>query len=347
MAARNHKRTFLFNLSAHEEQNPARRIAWCDRVPTTEKTSDLLVEEYRRNARAAFLTVMDGLRRHPHLAVPCSTWLSNRLTSDARPKGDNYFATPPATLKLIDTDWCVGFIVKHNHITVRTLEAAAVFDPDAPCQLLCFVVRCSAWMKLPEYLVDKELLSLAMLGLMRVGGDRLRGLTDLKLMTGGGGGINWMEVGCYTFDFNENGFATVVRHRPTGASCPVPARSPIHQSSKLSKNWSDYEVVVSEIPTSLLLRSFFGEADGPHRAKVVTGSSAMLSDAIARAKQTQADLQKHQATRSLAGKFNEEHKLKQQRANMNKARTALEAKKGDLERKRTLALSEATPAVRE
>lgn len=145
------------------------------------------------------------------------------MEAETRPKGEGFFQTVPTILKLLDPEFVSSFLVKHSGITMQSLEAVAVFDPDSPLQLLCFALRCNQHLRLPECLVDKELMGLTLVKLMECGGNRLKKLDDKKMLGGGRGGINWSKVGAYSFDFNENGLAQSVTHTPTNESAPVPS----------------------------------------------------------------------------------------------------------------------------
>lgn len=126
------KRVFLFDLSEKEVSQPTKKVAFCDRQPSLPKCPNEIRAEDLRSARAAMQTVIDGLWRNPQLAVPCSTWLQNRLESESRPKGEGYFQSVPTVLKLLDAEFVSSFLVKHSSITMQSLEAVAVFDPDSP-----------------------------------------------------------------------------------------------------------------------------------------------------------------------------------------------------------------------
>jgi hypothetical protein len=339
--AKKTKRVFLFDLTAAEKANPSKRVAFSDRVPALEKSNDSVKDEDARNARAAIISVLDGLWRNPRLAVPCATWLSNRLQAESKPKGENYFCTAPAFLKTLETEWLAGFLVKHSQVSIKALEAVSVFDPDSPYQLLCFAIRCNLHCKFPDTLIDKELMGYVLMYLMKIGGNRLAGLTDAIMTTSGNGGIAWPSMGSYSFTWLETGYADRVTHRPTGDTVAVPVHSPIHTSFVLSKNWSDFEAAVVKKPSSIFLQTLFDDGKGPHRHKVPTGSSDIMVQAVVDAQLQQAALLNTKQTASGAassGGFKADHKAAVQRQSIVKARKALENKKADLEMKRNVSL---------
>lgn len=135
--------------------------------------------------------------------------------------------------------------------------------------------------------------------------------------------------------------AQSVTHTPTGESASVPEHCPIHISWTLSKNWSDYEAVVSKKPTNLAIHTLFGEREGPHKLKVLTGSSDIMAEAVDFAKRTKDEArQKMQTARATSPDgFKAEHKKQQHRESIQKARKALDLRQEELVKKRVVSLS--------
>lgn len=336
------KRTYLFQLTDDERATPTKKVKFTEKLPQLEKDSDDIRMEDARNARLGLQTIVDGLWRNPKLCVPAATWLQNRLQAEQKPRGDGFFSTPPTMLKFLDQEYLAQFLVSNSRVTLPVLEAVSVFDPDSPLQLLSLALGCNVHLKLPECLMDEELMGLTLRRLMEVRGHRLKSVTDSQLTKGGGGGINWSEIGVYAFEFNENMLATSVLHRPSKERALVPEHCPIHSSFKLTKNWSDYEAVASKKPSSITLHTLFEEQVGPHKRKVVTGSSEALAEAVAFAKERQQAVKAELAAATTSpgkGTFKQDHRMQQQHENVRKARAALTQRKKDLESKRIVSLT--------
>lgn len=248
-------------------------------------------------------------------------------------------------LKFLDQEYLAQFLVSNSRVTLPVLEAVSVFDPDSPLQLLSFALGCNVHLKLPECLVDKELMGLTLRRLMEVGGHRLKSVTGSQLTKGGGVGINWSEIGVYAFEFNENMLAPSVLHRPSKERALVPEHCPIHSSFKLTQNWSDNEAVASKKPSGITLHTLFEEQVGPHKRKVVTGSSEALAEAVAFAKERQQVVKAELAAATTSpgkGTFKQDRRMQQQQhENVRKARAALTQRKKDLESKRIVSLTSA------
>ena len=339
MAPKGHKRKFVFELTAEERDSSTKKVNYAERIPACQKTNDELKNEDIRNARAALVTVVDGLWRHPELAVPCATWFSNRLTAMHKPRGNNYFLAPPLNVRALEENYVADFIVKHSRITMATLEAMSVYDPDTPWQLLSFAIRGNMHMKLDARMVDKELCSLVLVHLMGEAGDRLEELTD-EVVKCTSGGVNWYLVGPYELDFADTGLVSKVTHRPTGDSVDVPEHDPIHKSMKLAKPWSDFECYIDKKTSQLTLARLFSSAQGPHKSPVVTASSEPMQRALTECGKRLADLRDGSSSSKLSRRksFKEDHKQLAQQAGIERARRALKDKKAELEKKRTMAL---------
>ena len=334
----------LSQLTDDEVSSPAKLVRFCERVPAVAKTGDKYRDDELTMQRQHFMKLVSSLWRNPQMIMQSNSWLEGKLEDMKNQVTEGYFSKV-STLGALDEDWVAKYLTSKLPLNMEQLEAACEYDPEAWTQLLCWMLRATRTLKIPESCRQIAVLVLAFDLRVEAIGCRWLGLKANDMVELSTGAIKWTNIGVYEVKFNsEKTKALSVLHRPTQEVAQIPDHVFIDATFSLTFNWLDLGAKVTKKPADHLLCQFFDDNKGPGVGEVVTGNSKEFNNyatnAVAGVAQgrTNGCRLASSSSSSSSRTFKASAKAAVKRESMEKARAALEKKKNDMQNKRRLPL---------
>ena len=187
-------RKFLFELTATESADTAKKVDWATRLPTYKKTNNDSANEDLQEQRDAFVEVIDLLWRNKAYTTKTASWLKKKIEegSKATQQLETQFAKL-TTLRNLDQHWAALWVLKHcPGLQLATIKKGLSVDEDTVTQLLRCALNAVATLSLnvPALLL-KDNMELVFDVVYFQGGMRLQGITDASFLEPGTNSPAW------------------------------------------------------------------------------------------------------------------------------------------------------------
>lgn len=324
-----------------EIADKTRLEAFADKLPQVRRTGEDFADDEARMRRESFAKAVNMMWRHPEITLQAASWCENRVRSLQTQGSETMFKKPPPDLRSIDCNWSASWVTERSAVNAAALEQLLATDPDTVQQILEFGLVCSLSLKLPKTLVNKDLLSRALVARSTSVGGRLASFGAKALRDPSTGTVNWKLHGVYHLAFDtQTGRCNSITHRPTLTKVEPPAHVIITTGFMLTENWSDFSAKATLEPSVFLLCKFFERGTGPHAHKLWSGDNqewrALVAGEEAKYQVETSTMRSNTVVVEPIGKKVKDAKRK---ASMVKAREALQKHKNDIKNKRIISFT--------
>jgi hypothetical protein len=211
--------------------------------------------------------IVNELTEEPSHILPCFTFLQKRKRSCQGDEDDILSSAPkwdcPSMSKLPD-HFKIEFICSRSHITSAHCMELLKNDSLALDYLIHFAVQIPCRVKFPKVCQYQEVVDRFLKQRYLDAGERLE---DLRPDNGiKNGSINWLEIGCYILQWNEQGILCGLKHA-SGDTIQVDTENHLTKKYMLTDNFCDWSaaLVKQGMPPVKLAGFFERSRTGPFK----------------------------------------------------------------------------------
>ena len=210
-------------------------------LPKPKKTGRSQVDEDALAEHPYFEEMVNVLHRKRHHVMPIYLKLRERVEREEeseaiRSTGGEAFDRPMGTLRQLDEEWLVSWLVHRSRFTSTQILNAKKVDPDAPYQMAAFELQMPFGFRLPDCLRVKEVCWRAFDKRGDICGCRLANVNKDDFFLADGQ-LNWRH-GCYLVE-RVDGVIKQAKH--VSDPTPMVFTDSYGPDYKLDLNWLDCE----------------------------------------------------------------------------------------------------------
>lgn len=250
------RRTRTLGTMPTSTNNAARKAgndlsSYSQRLPKPKRTGDPDADNEALLEHQAFqrlITLLENSRKGPASAnsdgiiIKTLGYVQARL-SKSHVSDENQFDASVTTIAKLPNSWSAAWLMATcPAITPSMVQKIARADPDGLDRLIHFSHQLPKTFQLLPECTDKRVAFRLLQKLYTRHGARITHPWVAKCI-GGDGVLNWKAGGSYSFDFDEAGRATAIKHI-NGASVPLAEHIFISRKFSLVENWSDLAATV-------------------------------------------------------------------------------------------------------
>lgn len=323
------------------------KLCWlAEKIPRPVRTGDTFADEDAVLHHGAFVKVVDMLWKNSQHSMPVLQFLERRLgrAKMGINEPESMFHKL-STLRALDETWCAGWLMRTGDLQQKHIEAWKEYDYDAVRFLVVYALGCGLGLRLPGACKDEAVTTKLFDARYEKLGRRLDRLKKCDAWDRKTFAIKWDVVGIYGLEWTKNGYAARLTHRPSNTIVEVPKHVHISRSYDLVENYSEWTARFELKPNKYFLHEFFVKGQGPHAEVSWRGDSKQFKEAV----QVAVDIvdgerrQQDEAVVKPTEHFMEEQSKKKRERAAEKARTALQSRMRETQKKRRVALGPPVP----